>query len=94
MFYIIRQMILVSTPSKPFTYTAKSTARRQAIINDYADEIEALYTAIDETTQSHILPPSAWTHDETLNFVRAVVTKVLKRSIEDTDDIFQHGCDR
>ncbi|OBZ79958.1 L-aminoadipate-semialdehyde dehydrogenase large subunit [Grifola frondosa] len=69
---IFKEMILVASPSKPFTYTAKNTARRQAIINDYEGEIDALYDAVAETTQADIAPPSAWSKDETLAFVRTV----------------------
>ncbi|KAJ7819956.1 hypothetical protein B0H14DRAFT_3089317 [Mycena olivaceomarginata] len=43
---LFKEMILVSKPNKPFTYTAKMTARRQAIITDYEDEIAELYDAV------------------------------------------------
>ena len=48
-------MIIASTPSKPFMYTAKNTARRQAILSTYEAEINALYVAVDETTQSDLI---------------------------------------
>lgn len=87
-------MIIVSTPSKPFMYTAKNTARRQAILSAYEAEINALYVAVDETTQSDLQPPALWDLSSTLEFVRGVVAKVLKRDMQDSDDLFQHGCDR
>ncbi|KAH9841046.1 uncharacterized protein C8Q71DRAFT_890574 [Rhodofomes roseus] len=87
------QMIIVSNPSKPFTYTAKSTARRQAAIDDYAEEIDAAYDRVEESTQSSIPPPSQWDRPTTLDFVRAVINKVLVHNVDDNDDIFQHGCD-
>lgn len=87
-------MIIVSKPSKPFQYTAKSTARRQTIINDYAGEIEAAYHAVTESTQSTVPPPAAWDSVAILDFVRSVVTSVLGNSTNDNEDIFQHGCDR
>jgi hypothetical protein len=90
----LSQMILVASSAKPFTYTAKGTARRQAVINSYETEIEALYAAVDETTQSHVQPPATWSHNDTLEFVRAIVSKVVKQPVGDTDDLFQHGCDR
>ncbi|KIJ41934.1 hypothetical protein M422DRAFT_780151 [Sphaerobolus stellatus SS14] len=40
---------LFKEPSKPFQYTAKTTARRQPIINEYNKEIEALFTTIEAT---------------------------------------------
>ena len=87
-------MIIVSKPSKPFQYTAKSTARRQAIINDYADEIAALYAAVADSTQSTIPSPKEWDSVSILDFVRAVVNSVLKHGVKDDVDIFQYGCDR
>ncbi|TFK38857.1 hypothetical protein BDQ12DRAFT_629926 [Crucibulum laeve] len=90
---LFKEMIIVAKPSKPFHYTAKSTARRQAIINDYHDEIEALYASVEESTQSNIPPPREWDIISTTNFVRAIVDKVLVHKVQDEDDIFEHGCD-
>ncbi|KAK7677662.1 hypothetical protein QCA50_019353 [Cerrena zonata] len=90
---IFKEMIIVASPSKPFAYTAKNTARRQAIIADYDPEIEALYTAVEETTQADIPPPSTWNLPEATEFVHEVVTRVIKHSVQDSDDIFQKGCD-
>ncbi|KAH9934352.1 uncharacterized protein B0H18DRAFT_556620 [Fomitopsis serialis] len=90
---LFKEMIIVAKPSKPFTYTAKSTARRQAVIDDYADEINVVYNKVEESTQSSIPPPSQWDILTTLDFVRAVINKVLVHRVEDDDDVFQHGCD-
>lgn len=87
-------MIIVVNPSKPFQFTAKNTARRQAAINDYADEIKALYATVEESTQVELPPPSEWDIYSTTVFVRTVVRNVLKQEVGDHDDIFQHGCDR
>ena len=88
------QMIIVSSAAKPFTYTAKSTPRRPAIIKEYEPEIEALYATVDETTQAHLPPPRSWNLPNTLDFVRFVVNGVMARAVSDTDDLFQKGCDR
>ncbi len=87
-------MILIASPSKPFTYTAKNTPRRHAIINEYEPEIEALYAAMDDNASADIPPPPTWTLDSARDFVRAVVKKTLERAVTDTDDLFQNGCDR
>lgn len=87
-------MILVSSPKKPFTYTAKNTARRQAIIADYEEEIDSLYSAVQKTTQPHISVPAEWTSDAVLEFIRVIVSEVLKRGVGDDEDIFESGCDR
>jgi hypothetical protein len=87
-------MILVSSPNKPFTYTAKGTPRRHAIIEHYALEINALYATIEKSTQADIPPPLSWELDETTDFVRAVVNRVLDSPVENSQDLFQYGCDR
>lgn len=87
-------MIIVASPSKPFQYTAKTTARRQVVINDYEDEIKELYATVDESTQSSISPPDTWDILSTTDFIRTVVNKVLVNAIQDNDDLFEHGCDR
>lgn len=87
-------MILVSSPSKPFTYTAKNTVRRQAVISDFADEIDALYATVHKTAQTDLPLPKSWSPTTTLNFTRGVVTKVMKCDVQDDVDFFRHGCDR
>lgn len=87
-------MIIVAKPSKPFVYTAKLTARRQTVIIDYESEIDALYEAVEESTQAAGKIPLSWTSETSLSFVRSVIGSVLKVSIADDDDIFQHSCDR
>ena len=87
-------MILVSSRSKPFTFTAKNSVRRQAVIQEYDDEIKAIYFAVDETGRADIPSPTAWDSAKTLGFIRAVVQKVMKKEVQDGDDFFQHGCDR
>lgn len=92
---LFKEMILVSSPSKPLTFTAKLTPRRQAIINEYSEEIEALYSAADTSARAadNIPPPVHWTLEETTAFIRKIVASVLDLQIPDTDDLFLHGCD-
>lgn len=87
-------MILVASPRKPFNYTGKNTPSRQAIITNYAAEIETLYRTVAETTQAEIPSPALWDVASSRQFVMNVVHQVLRNEISDTDDLFQHGCDR
>ncbi|KAI9433075.1 acetyl-CoA synthetase-like protein [Lactarius indigo] len=87
------QMIIVASPSKPFVYTAKMTARRQAILKDYDNEINALYDVVEQTSQVDIPSPSEWTLSQSLDYVRRIVHKVMTQKMADNIDIFQHGCD-
>ncbi|KZT66436.1 hypothetical protein DAEQUDRAFT_739999 [Daedalea quercina L-15889] len=90
---VVFQMIIVAKPSKPFTYTAKGTVRRQAVIDEYSAEINSLYDQVEESTQFSIPPPSHWDVVTATGFVRSVISKVLVHSVGDDDDIFEHGCD-
>ncbi|KDQ56520.1 hypothetical protein JAAARDRAFT_294258 [Jaapia argillacea MUCL 33604] len=90
---IFKEMILVASSSKPFTYTAKGTARRQAVLTSYDAEIDALYTTVAQSTQSHIPAPTIWTYETTLSFVRETVESVMKKSVSPNVDLFQYGCD-
>ena len=87
-------MILVASPQKPFSITAKNTLRRQIILNDYEDEINALYDTVEETTQAVDTAPTSWDIVSTTTYVRTIVKKVLVHDVSDDDDLFQHGCDR
>ena len=91
---LFKEMILVASPSKPFTYTAKGTTRRKAIVNDYEPEIEAAYKSVEESAQGDIPTPSEWTSDTARDFIRRTVHSVLKQELKDDDDFFQYGCDR
>ena len=88
------QMIIAASPSKPFVYTAKMTARRQAILKDYDPEINALYDTVEKTSQVDIPIPTEWTPSQSLDYVRHVLHKVMTQKVADNVDIFQHGCDR
>ncbi|KAH9077806.1 acetyl-CoA synthetase-like protein [Lactarius deliciosus] len=90
---LFKEMIIVASPSKPFAYTAKMTARRQAILKDYDDEVNALYDVVEQTSQVDIPSPSEWTPSQSLDYVRRIVHKVMAQKVADGVDIFQHGCD-
>jgi len=87
-------MVLVSSPKKPFIFTAKLTARRQAVIAEYEPEIDALYDAVEGTAQAVKYFPKEWTEQSSLEFARNLIANVLKVPVGDDDDIFQRSCDR
>ena len=89
-------MIGVTSPGRPFLYTPKGTTQRQKILIEYEKEIDALYTAVDESTHTDIDAPENWTVPQTKVFIRTVIERVMKtgRSISDDDDLFEHGLDR
>ena len=87
-------MITVASPSKPFEYTAKNDPRRLAIIKQYDEEINVLYEAVEESAQSDLAAPASWSYEDTMNFVRSVVSRVLEHPLADGEDLFHSGCDR
>jgi hypothetical protein len=95
-------MILIASSSKPFTYTVKQSTRRGAILIDYAAEIDAIYTAVQDSSQIDIPVPAGssedggWTFEESLAFVREAVNRIMTdaKGVSDEEDIFGLGCDR
>ena len=99
-------MVMISSPEKPFQYTAKGSPRRQVITDMYETEISALYDgtpsqcplAAVEPTGSHRDDVDLSSVDGCTKLVRAVFRKALKlevgEELKDEDDILQMGCDR
>ena len=90
-------MIVVTSPNKPFQYTGKGSIRRQICIDEYEDEIKAAYDAVAESSQAHIEPPTTWDLEGVREFVRGVVTHVMRdagKKVEDETELFQVGLDR
>ncbi|KAI0702388.1 acetyl-CoA synthetase-like protein [Cerioporus squamosus] len=90
---IFKEMIIVTSPSKPFQFTVKGLPRRNIILQEYHNEIEALYREVDESAQSDVAPPEQWDEVSTLEFVRTVVESTLHRALPDDADIFRNGGD-
>ncbi|CAI7667563.1 unnamed protein product [Penicillium bialowiezense] len=76
---VMKDKIGFAAKDKPFTRTPKGSVQRRAVLRDYADEIDALYTGGSEDDLDQLVP-------ETLNeesvtaFTRQVVARVLERS--------------
>ncbi|KAI1788607.1 acetyl-CoA synthetase-like protein [Ganoderma leucocontextum] len=90
---IFKEMVIVTSPSKPFDYNAKGDTRRNPILERYKEEIDALYAGIEESAQSDIIAPSHWDSETAKRFIRTVVQKVLLKPLDDESDIFRSGCD-
>ncbi|EJC99743.1 acetyl-CoA synthetase-like protein [Fomitiporia mediterranea MF3/22] len=90
---IYKEMVLVTSPGKPFTYTVKGIVRRQEATTNYKEEIDAMYRAAEESSQAEIGAPNDWAFKSVLEFVRRVVNATLKQPIADDIDMFTHGCD-
>lgn len=88
---IIREMIVVAdSETKPFVLSDKGSIKTKDTITLYQDEIDTAYTALEvevnEETVKDIETPQ-----QMHQYVRAVLSKVAKRFIGDTDDFFDSG---
>ncbi|KAF7353828.1 Acetyl-CoA synthetase-like protein [Mycena venus] len=91
---IFKEVLQFDTdPSRPIELTAKGTPRRQAVLDMYKEEIQAVYEAVNESSQTHIMAPQEYNFRASVDFVRRVVAEVMLEMPGDNDDIFQHGCD-
>lgn len=89
-------MMILSDPSKPFQMTPKGTLRRNAILEDYAQEIEQAYIAFGKISLSS---PAGVTRGifemkDALNILRQHVHTNIGSNISDNEDIFDAGGDR
>ena len=87
-------MVLVASPSKPFTYNIKGYPRRPTILKEYHDDIEAVYKEVEQSAQSDVAGPITWDFVNVQSFLRIVVSKVLGKPLDDDADLFRNGCDR
>lgn len=87
-------MILVASPSKPFTFTGKGSVRRHAIIKEYDAEIQVCYDAVENLAEGNTTVLEGLNEGQVLDFVRQVVAGILTQKVSDDDDLFQFGCDR
>ncbi|KAI0739414.1 acetyl-CoA synthetase-like protein [Daedaleopsis nitida] len=90
---IFKEMILVTSPAKPFQYTVKASPRRHVILQEYHEEVEALYRDVENSSQSEFTPPAEWDEESTLAFIRTIVENTLRWPIPDDADIFRNGGD-
>ncbi|KXN82193.1 Polyketide synthase HetM [Leucoagaricus sp. SymC.cos] len=88
-----RQMIMVTNPKKPLEFTPKGTPRRQVCLKTYEKDINALYEAVKDSSQTDISIPELWTPDNAVAFVSSAVRRVIRQPFAADQDIFQHGCD-
>ncbi|TBU38867.1 acetyl-CoA synthetase-like protein [Dichomitus squalens] len=90
---VFKEMIMVTLPSKPFTYNAKGFPRRVPVLQDYENEIEALYATVEQSSQGDVPAPSSWNSHGVKTFVHTVVQHVLGQPLAEDADLFRNGCD-
>jgi hypothetical protein len=88
-------MIVLATPSRPFQVTAKGTPRRQAILEDYAQDIDAAYVAFNRVpARADPQVHGSISVNDALEIVRGQVHTHVQPSISDNENLFDAGMDR
>ena len=88
-------MIIIADPEKRFKVTPKQTIRRTEVLQDYAEEIAEAYRSFYLSSSLDIsAPPKSWSAEDCIDFVKAIVARVLGHDLLADDDIFQQGVNR
>ncbi|KAJ8116427.1 hypothetical protein ONZ43_g4443 [Nemania bipapillata] len=90
-----RELIIFTTPEKPFSRAGKLTIQRRLSIDAYEAEIENLYTNAEEGLITYGLPPlkSTSIHD-LVSFLTSLYSETLSNDdIAVDDDLFAKGLD-
>ncbi|XP_006463297.1 hypothetical protein AGABI2DRAFT_120116 [Agaricus bisporus var. bisporus H97] len=90
---IFKEMIITTNSNKPLEFTPKGTPRRQVCLKIYEKEIEAIYEAVKDSSQTDIPVPEVWTVENAMEFVDRTIKRVMKYPIAADQDIFLQGCD-
>ncbi|TFK37310.1 hypothetical protein BDQ12DRAFT_713657 [Crucibulum laeve] len=91
---LLREMVIVASPSRPFVATDKGTVRQKETLAKYAEEIDAAYEKLesndggmDKETMAALSP------QEVLQYVRDAVHRVSGKQVADDTDLFEAGLD-
>jgi nucleoside-diphosphate-sugar epimerase len=88
----MKDRVGLASQSKPFHLTAKGTIKRRMIVNNYADEIDALYVDADQTDVDQI--PKDATQPEISTYVTTALCGLLEiGEFDENADIFASGLD-
>nr|WEH02129.1 carboxylic acid reductase [Expression vector JGI_C3] len=89
---VLKNMIRLASPAKPFKLTPKGTTQRHAVNADYAEEIDAMYATHEKQLGPKL--PSTIDSESVHCYVHEVITSLTGRSdIRPSDDLFGLGLD-
>ncbi|KAI0687623.1 hypothetical protein BC835DRAFT_1419815 [Cytidiella melzeri] len=95
---LLRPLVLVEDPSKPFQFSDKSTIKNKATLDLYLEEINQAYRTVEEGEPSsidisHSTSPAFTGIVAVTELVRTLVSETLGRDVGDEDDFFNSGLD-
>ncbi|KAJ3731317.1 putative aminoadipate reductase [Lentinula guzmanii] len=88
---VYKEMILVASPNKPLPRAGKGTVMRKAAYNEYENEISQIYDTV--ANNSSVEPPSSWQASDLKQWLASQVENLCEKSLNEKDDIFDHGFD-
>lgn len=92
---IIRDLVVLSDPAKPFLRAPKGSIQRSPTVRAYKDFIDQLYQRVDEGVDIHTTVTLDLTSKETLtqSIVDILVFKIGNAKVEPATDLFSVGVD-
>lgn len=89
---VLKSKIGIASKEKPFKKTPKGSIQRRLVINDYTEEISAIYDLPDEEYTDEI--PRGANLDDITKYVQRVVSRLLSiEQVAEKNDIFSMGLD-
>ncbi|KAF9895335.1 hypothetical protein FE257_000239 [Aspergillus nanangensis] len=89
---ITKSKVRLSSPEKLFKLTPKGTTQRHTVNNDYKDEINAIYSELEEETAEPL--PTTTDIDSLTEYVSHTVAALLGREdISHEEDLYSAGLD-
>ncbi|TRX95534.1 hypothetical protein FHL15_003492 [Xylaria flabelliformis] len=90
-----KELIIFTSPDKPFSRASKGTIQRRLSIDAYESEIEDLYSKVEQGLLTNDLPPlKSIRVIDLLPFLKEVCTETLgNQEIAIDDDLFAKGLD-
>ncbi|PWY92969.1 acetyl-CoA synthetase-like protein [Aspergillus sclerotioniger CBS 115572] len=91
---VLKDKIGLSRRDKSFQTTPKGSTRRAAVLRDYAEEIEAIYSRSDEGTVAVAALPETPNPSNLTQYIHELVAKILQWSdFSHQEDLYKIGLD-
>ncbi|KAI0942043.1 putative NRPS-like protein biosynthetic cluster [Taiwanofungus camphoratus] len=92
---IFKEMILIADPARPFVRAAKGTAQRKKTLGLYAQDIDALYKTVEDSSNAHgVAPPPSWDGPDVQSWLAEHAATINGGKVPiPAGDLFEQGFD-
>ena len=92
---IVRSLIMMANPEKPFIRAGKGTIVRKLTEAAYADAIDHVYSKTAELTSipRSVLLPTAFTRDATTHLIQSIMLDILHEPVDVSSNLYSSGLD-